>query len=422
MMPLAFGFSLIDRVRPDRDALLERIKMKIARLIGIPCAALFTAAAVVTALCSAALAAGAYDINVVLPLTGSAAFVGQGERDSLLALQDQINATGGNLNFIFHDDQTQPQLAVQLTTQVVGSQPAVVMGSSLVAMCLAMAPLMENGPVQYCLSPGIHPKGGSYVFSTSSSSTDQIAAVVRYYRMMGWTKVATLMTTDASGQDGDRSVAEVLQYGENKGKMDLLVQEHFNPSDVSVAAQMARIKGSGAQAIIAWTTGAPAATVFRSMAQQGIDLPVAPTSGNQTFAAMKQWQAFLPKQLILASALYPPHPGSVKLDPGIESAQQAMYAALAKRGLKADNMVATTWDAGLIVAAALRKLGNGATAAQLREYIDGLTDFAGVDGTYNFKKYPQRGLGPEASTVTTYDAKSDSWVWLSQPGGEPLSK
>jgi branched-chain amino acid transport system substrate-binding protein len=421
-MPLAFGFSLIDRVRPDRDALLERIKMKIARLIGIPCAALFTAAAVVTTLCSAALAAGAYDINVVLPLTGSAAFVGQGERDSLLALQDQINATGGNLNFIFHDDQTQPQLAVQLTTQVVGSQPAVVMGSSLVAMCLAMAPLMENGPVQYCLSPGIHPKGGSYVFSTSSSSTDQIAAVVRYYRMMGWTKVATLMTTDASGQDGDRSVAEVLQYGENKGKMDLLVQEHFNPSDVSVAAQMARIKGSGAQAIIAWTTGAPAATVFRSMAQQGIDLPVAPTSGNQTFAAMKQWQAFLPKQLILASALYSPHPGSVKLDPGIESAQQAMYAALAKRGLKADNMVATTWDAGLIVAAALRKLGNGATAAQLREYIDGLTDFAGVDGTYNFKKYPQRGLGPEASTVTTYDAKSDSWVWLSQPGGEPLSK
>ena len=393
--------------------------------------ALITAAAVVVAffstpLSGAALAAGTYDINVVLPLTGSAAFVGQGEKDSVLALQDQINATGGiagdKLNFVFHDDQTQPQLAVQLTTQVLGSQPAVVMGSSLVAMCLAMAPLMENGPLHYCFSPGIHPKAGSYVFSASSSSTDQIAAVVRYYRMKGWTKIATLMTTDASGQDGDRSVDEVMQYPENKGKVDLVIREHFNPSDVSVAAQMARIKGSGAQAIIAWTTGAPAATVFRSMAQQGIDLPVAPTSGNQTFAAMKQWQAFLPKELILASALYPPHPTSVKLDPAIDSAQQAMYASLAKRGLKADNMVATTWDAGLIVVSALRKLGTGATAAQLRDYINGLTNFAGVDGTYNFSKYPQRGLGPESSTVTTYDAKSDSWTWLSQPGGEPLSK
>jgi len=387
---------------------------------------LIAAGALLASLSSAALAAGTYDINVVLPLTGSAAFVGQGERDSLLALQDQINASGGiaddKLNFIFHDDQTQPQLAVQLTTQIVGSQPAVVMGSSLVAMCLAMAPLVESGPLQYCLSPGIHPKAGSYVFSTSSSSTDQIAAVVRYYRMMGWTKIATLMTTDASGQDGDRSVAEVLQLPENKGKIDLLIQEHFTPSDVSVAAQMARIKGSGAQAIIAWTTGAPAATVFRSMAQQGVDLPVAPTSGNQTFAAMKQWQAFLPKQLILASALYPQHPPGVKLDPAVESAQQLMNASLAKRGLKADNMVATTWDAGLIVASGLRKLGSGATAAQLRQYIDGLTDFAGVDGTYNFSKYPQRGLGPESSTVTTYDAKTDSWVWLSQPGGAPLSK
>lgn len=410
----------------QRDAVFKRGKMNFARLIRIRCANLFGAVAAVVTLSSPGLAAGTYDINVVLPLTGGAAFVGQGQKDSLLALEDQINGTGGvggdKLNFIFQDDQTQPQLAVQLTSQIVGSQPAVVMGSSLVAMCLAMAPLMANGPVQYCLSPGIHPKEGTNVFSTSSSSTDQIAAVVRYYRVMGWTKIATLMTTDASGQDGNRSVAEVLGYDENKGKMSLVIQEHFTPTDVSVAAQMARIKGSGAQAIVAWTTGAPAATVFRGMAQEGVDLPVAPTSGNQTFAAMKQWQAFLPKHLILASALYPPHPPSVKLDPRVDSAQQTMYATLAKHGLKADNMVATSWDAGLIVVSGLRKLGTGATAAQLRQYIDGLTDFPGVDGIYNFNKYPQRGLGPEASTVTAYDAKTDSWVWLSQPGGEPLSK
>lgn len=398
--------------------------MSITRLIRLPYACLIGAVAAVAA--SGALAAESYDINVVLPLTGSAAFVGQGQKDTLSALEEQINSTvgigGGNLNFLFHDDQSQPQLAVQLTSQVLGSKPAVVMGSSLVAMCLAMAPLMANGPVQYCLSPGIHPKPGSYVFSTSSSSTDQIAAVVRYFRMKGWTKVGSLMTTDASGQDGDRSLAEVLGYPENKGTMQLVIREHFNPSDVSVAAQMTRIKGSGAQAIIAWTTGAPAATVFRSMAQEGIDLPVAPTSGNQTFAAMKQWQAFLPKRLILASALYPPHPPSVKLDPRVDSAQQSMYDTLEKHGLKADNMVATSWDAGLIVASALRKLGTSATATQLRQYIEGLTDFPGVNGIYNFKKYPQRGLGPDSSTVTTYDPKTGSWVWLSQPGGAPLSK
>ena len=389
--------------------------------------ALAIAAAVAFGTSPAAWSAGTYDVNVVVPLSGGAAFVGQGQKATLSALEEQVNDSGGihggKLHFVFHDDQSRPQVAVQLTSQILGSKkPAVVMGSSIVAMCLAMAPLMANGPVQYCLSPAIHPKTGSYVFSASSSSLDQIAAVVRYYRMMGWTKIATLMTTDASGQDGDRSVTKVLNYPENKGVVHRVIEEHFNPTDVSVAAQIARIKGSGAQAIIAWTTGAPAATVFRGMAQGGLDLPVAPTSGNQTFAAMHQWKAFLPKHLILASALYPPHKGLVKLDPRVEKVQQRMYAILRKHGLKADNMVATSWDAGLIVVSGLRKLGLSTTGAQLRHYVANLTNFPGVDGIYNFKKYPQRGLGPDSSTVTTYDAKTDQWVWLSKPGGAPLKK
>ena len=134
---------------------------------------------------------------------------------------------------------------MQLANEALASKPAVVMGSSIVAMCLAMAPLMESGPMHYCLSPAIHPKPGSYTFSASSDSVDQIAAVMRYYRMKGWTKLAVLDTTDASGQDGDRAVDQILDYPENKGVMTKVIQEHFNPTDISVAAQIKRIKASG---------------------------------------------------------------------------------------------------------------------------------------------------------------------------------
>jgi len=82
--------------------------------------------------------------------------------------------------------------------------------------------------------------------------------------------------------------------------------------------------------------------------------------------------------------------------------------------------VATAWDAGLIVVEGLRKLGPNATSAQLRDFIAHLTNFAGVDGVYDFVKYPERGLGPDGSTVTTYDPATKSWKWLSKPGGEPL--
>lgn len=375
---------------------------------------------------SPAGAADRYDIPVILSLTGGASFVGMGQKDALDALQSEINKegriNGAQLHFVFQDDQTSPQVAVQLVTSALSEKPipAVILGSTLVGSCLAMAPLMKDGPVQYCLSPAIHPKPDGYVFSTSSSSVDQIAAVMRYYRLKGWTKLATLMTTDASGQDGDRAVDTILAYPENQGVMKKVIAEHFNPTDLSVSAQIAKIKESGAQAIVAWTTGAPAATVFKAMVQAGLDIPVAPTSGNQSFPAMAQWTDFLPKQLILASALYPEHDGVLTLDPRIEKQQHAMYAALKEHNLRADNQVATSWDAGLIVVAGLRKLGPDATASQLRDFILHLDNFAGVDGIYDFTKNPERGLGPESSTVTTYDPATKSWKWLSKPGGEPL--
>lgn len=372
-----------------------------------------------------AAAAEPYNINVILPLTGNGAFLGQGHRDSLDTLAEVVNKSGGikgrPLHFVYHDDQSSPQIAVQLANEILIEKPAVILGSSLVAMCAAIAPLMQSGPVDYCLSPAYHPQAGSYVFSSSASAIDQSAAVVRYYRMKGLTKIATLANTDATGQSNDKAMDEIMARPENKDA-ELVTREHFNPTDISVVAQIERIRASGAQAIIAGVTGTAAATVFKGMVQTGFDIPVEVTSGNESFPQMEQWKDFLPKGLVMSSALFPEHDGVLKLDPRIEEAQHAMYAQLAAHRLKADNMEGTSWDAALIVVAGLRTLGPDATAAQLRAYIADLTDFAGVDGMYDFKANPERGLGPEASTVVRYDAATKSWQWLSQPGGMPLKQ
>jgi branched-chain amino acid transport system substrate-binding protein len=366
-----------------------------------------------------------YQINVILPMTGGGSFVGQGQQGDLDAVANVIDKAGGingrNVRFVYHDDQTSPQLAVQLTSRILGSKPTVILGSSLVAMCRAMAPLMKNGPVQFCLSAGMHPAPGSYSFSSNTSSTDQIAATVRYLREKGWTRLATLETTDSSGQDGDEGIKNVLARPENRS-MRLVAFEHFNPTDVSVSAQIERIKQAGAQALISWSTGAPVATVFKGMIQGGLDIPVAPTSANATFSAMSQWQDFLPKQLVLPAPIVMPHAGVYKLDPRVEKAQADMYAALAERKLQPDGMVATCWDAALIVADGLRKIGPNGSAQQLRDYIANLQDFAGVDGIYDFKKYPERGIGEDSAVITRYDIGKKAFVWVSKPGGEPLDR
>jgi branched-chain amino acid transport system substrate-binding protein len=78
------------------------------------------------------------------------------------------------------------------------------------------------------------------------------------------------------------------------------------------------------------------------------------------------------------------------------------------------------WDAALMTVSALRKLGPEASAVQVRDYLAGLTDFPGVDGIYNFRKYPGRGLGSDSVAVVKYDPVGKDWEWLSKPGGEPL--
>jgi len=368
-------------------------------------------------------AAEPFDLHVILPLTGGASFVGKGEQANLVALESHLNKSGGiqgrPLHFVFHDDQTKPQVAVQLSNEVLALKPAVIMGSSIVAMCNAMAPLMAKGPVMYCMSPGIHPADGGYVFSGSTSTYDLVETLIRYYRLKGWARIAVISSSDATGQDIDRGIDRVFAMPENKS-LQKVEHEHFAPTDVSVAAQLERIKAAQPQALIAWTTGAAIATIFRGAVQAGLDIPIGTTNGNQTFAQMEQYESFMPKQLLMPSMVFPEHDGVYVLDPRVEAVQHEMYGILTQAGLKSDNMTGTSWDVALVIVDALRKLGPDATADQIRHHIDTLTGFPGINGIYDYKAHPQRGLGSDSAVIVRFDAATKSWVWLSKPGGAPL--
>ena len=95
-----------------------------------------------------ARAANTYDIPVIASLTGGGAFLGQEEQQALQILEKTVNKTGGihgrKVRFVFHDDQSIPT-GGPAHNEVVAPQPTVVLGSSLVATCNAMAPLVQNG-------------------------------------------------------------------------------------------------------------------------------------------------------------------------------------------------------------------------------------------------------------------------------------
>ncbi len=372
-----------------------------------------------------ARAADPYKINVILPLTGGASFLGKAEQQALELLQKQTNKEGGingqQLEFVFHDDASNPQNTVQIANGILAEKPAVMLGSSIVAMCNAIAPLLKDGPFDYCLSPGVHPAAGSYQFSTSVDTRDLIEALVRYYRSSGKTKIAFMTSTDASGQDAERGFDAVVKLPENSS-VEVVERQRFNPTDVSVSAQIERIRAAEPQAFIAWSTGAPIATVFKAVLQAGLAVPVGTTNGNMTFAQMNQYKDFLPKDLYIPTSVFLPHEGLYQLDPKVEEQQKKFYAAYKDANITPDNMAELAWDPAIMVIDALRKLGPKATAQQVKDHITNQAGFAGVNGIYDFKAVPQRGLTVKNAIVTRWNPAKNYWDVVSEPTGTPLKK
>jgi branched-chain amino acid transport system substrate-binding protein len=382
------------------------------------------AAALLLSCATSAQAADTQDINVILPLTGGGAFLGKAEQQSLQRYEKLVNSTGGihgkTLKFNFHDDQSSPQLAVQLANQVKAGNPPVILGSALVALCNAMAPLMKEGPLLYCFSPGIQPAAGSFVYSSSTSTKELAGALLRYFGHKGWKKVALITTTDATGQDANRNF-KTLVGSEGHKDVELVAEAQMNPADVSAAAQIQRLKGANPDVLVAWSTGGPVGTIFKAIHDAGVEVPVATTNGNMTYAQMTQYAPFLPKELYIPSAdwLKPSRPVKVS---DASKAKDAFFAAFEGTDIKPDGPSTYAWDPALLVVEALRKLKGDASAEDLRAYLRGLKDFAGVNGYYDFKAVPNRGLDESNVVITRWDKAAQTWAVVSDPLGIPRAE
>lgn len=379
---------------------------------------------VATATVGSAGAAGTLDIDVILPLTGQAAFLGKEHQLSLRALQDAVNKRGGvhgaQVNFILHDDQSSPQVSVQLANQVLAKHPPIVLGSSLSAFCKAMAPLFENGPVMYCMSPAIYPPKGSYVISANVSTKDDMIAYLRFFRDNGWKRIGRITTTDASGQDADDIFRQLMPLLEFKD-LTVVADEHMGVTDTSATAQAARIKAANPQVIVVWTPGTPLGTASRALNDVGLDdIPTATTSANMVQSQIKSYNAFLPKEFLFTGNGFM---GNVAANPQMKAAETFFADAMKSVGVnQLDFQSGMAYDPALITISAYEKLGLNATAQQIRDYILGQTHFPGVNGVYDFTTGDQHGITAKDVLVFKWNPSSSWWDVVSGFGGVPLRK
>ncbi len=358
------------------------------------------------------------DLPTILSVSGGAAFIGKEALESVRLVAGLVNAEGGirgrQVKVVLQDTQSSPSNAVQILNQVISTHAAATFGPTFTAECNALAPMITSGPVVSCFSPGVHPKAGSFMFSGGVGSDGMAAAIATYFRGRGWKRIGIISSTDASGQDFADNFDKVMAEPVNS-ELHLVAREHFAVKDISVTAQIARIKAANPQTVIVWTAGTGLGVALQGVHDVGLTVPIMAGNGNMVRAQLEGYGAFLPKTLIF--------PGILGMTPvanapaGVKAAQSQYFAAYAKIGLKPDLPGALSWDPTHLLLDAYSALGWNATSDQLRAWIASQHAWDGVNGVYDFAKYPQRGIGVDSCVIDRWDPKAKDFVAVSGPGG-----
>ncbi len=244
---------------------------------------------------------------------------------------------------------------------------------------------------------------------------DQIDGLFRSFQARGWNRIAILNPTDTTGQDADESIAAAMAKPENR-TLTIVDHEQFGITDLSVSAQLAKIKASNPQVLISWATGTPFATVLRAIADTGLDVPLIGSPGNMTYAQMKRYANILPKELYFPTQPYVIDPPQAKL----AVPQREFVDTFRAVGIRPDLQTGISWDAAKLIIMALRKLGTNATATQVRDYLQTVHDYFGISGVYDFRDGSNRGLGAKDGLLARWNPTADTWVAASRLGFAPV--
>lgn len=380
--------------------------------------------AVVLATCSAgAQGREPYDIDVTLPLTGYGAFLGNAQAQTLSVVERYVNDTGGirgrPLHFVELDSQSSPTVDLQLTAGMLAKHPAAVIDGGPATVCRAVASQYAHGPVMACLSPAFAPERGNYGFPSGIASRLGMEATLRYLQSAGYQRVGVITVTDIAGQEADAALKAQLALPANRS-LNVVAWEHFGATDISAAAQLAKIKDANPQVVIGWATGTPMGTLLRGAKDAGLTVPFVASEANQTWEQMQQYKAILPREYILYSAIWPEY-ATLRNGP-LKASMTPYFRYMAAAGLHPDGSTPLAWDSALLLVSALRKLGPEATADQLHAYLSDLHDFNGPSGTFDFRSGEASGLTVAQCILVRWNGATSTWQPLTALGGTALAR
>ena len=363
---------------------------------------LFAALAVLTALSPVSFAAEPYVVGAVFAITGPASWLGEPERNTVRMVEEEINAQGGinghPLQIIVEDTVGEETRTVLAVNKLINKDNVLaIVGPTRSGTTMAVIPIVEKAqvPLISCASAEeiVRPVR-KWVFKTAQNDSHGVLKIYDKLKKMNITSVAVISSTDGYGMEGRKQLKRFApEYG-----ITIVADETYGPKDTDMTAQLTKIKGTDAQALVNWSIVPGQTTVIKNRRQLGMSIPLfqSPGFGNIKYARAAGDSAdglmFPALRLLMVEALPADHP---------QKALLATYKKDYESRFKSD--VSTfgghAYDAIHLVIAALRAVGPD--RAKIRDYIENTKNFIGTGGVFNYSADNHVGLDKDALEMYT---------------------
>ncbi len=341
-----------------------------------------------------AMAAGTIRIGALFSVTGPASFLGEPEKKTLEMLVKDLNAKGGikgsKIELFIEDTQGDATKAMQLATKLIKNDKVVaIIGPSITGDTMAIIPLVEKEqiPLVSCAAGvKITDPVKKWVFKTPANDHVAGEKLLDYLGAKKQKNVALLTVSDAYGQSG----REQLKALAVKKGFTLVADEVYSPKDTDMTAQLTKIKGTKAEAIICWGTNPGPAVVTRNVKQLGIKIPLYQSHGVASKKYIELAGAEAAEGVILPAGKLTVYDKLKKSDPQHKTLGEYDQAYRKSYGVEASTFGGYAHDAFELVVEAIKK--SGSTPEQIRNGIEQVRKLVGVSGLFTMSPTDHNGL------------------------------
>jgi len=348
-------------------------------------------------------------IGGLFAVTGAPSFLGEPERNTANMVVDQINKAGGikgrMLKLVYYDTQGDATKAVQAATRLIKEdRVSAIIGPSTTGETMAVIPVVENSgiPLISCAAGiKITEPVKRWVFKTAQNDSLAVERIYDHLKKRNINNVAIITVSDGFGASG----REQLKLRAKASGITIVSDEIYGPNDTDMAAQLVKIRGSKAQAIICWGTNPGPAKVARNAKQLGLNLPLYMSHGvsSRKFIELAGDAAegiILPSGRVIVASVLP------KSDQQKKSLLAYVNDYKKHFKVEGDHFGGHAWDAVMLLKGAIER--GDSSPASIRNEIENTRNFKGIGGIFNFAPQDHAGLTKDAFVLVTI--RNKEWV------------